>query len=133
VNEKPARSRPNTASEVWPTSGLPAARTVAESCDIDRPRRSTATSTVTGPAGTGAAYTVVSERRLWAAPDPAPPPLPAADPASTTPSARPLPARSPLGLGSRPSSSSMARAAMADMTPPWGTVGQFQPGLTSTR
>jgi hypothetical protein len=33
------------------------------SCDIDRPRRSTPTSIVTGPGRTCAAYTVVTERR----------------------------------------------------------------------
>ena len=61
VNSKPARAWPNTATVVWPASA-PAARAVAMSCDIERPRRRTATSMVTSPAGIMAANTVVCVR-----------------------------------------------------------------------
>ena len=93
VNSNPGWSTPKTARVVWPTPSPPA-RAVARTCDIVRPRRSTSTSTATGPAGTWAANTVVSVRRCWSG---------------------------------RPSSAVMAAAATAAMTPPWGTVGQFQP------
>jgi hypothetical protein len=64
VNSNPGRSAPNTATVAWPDAA-PAARTVALACDIDRPRRSTDTSTVTGPAGTSAAKTVERVRSRW--------------------------------------------------------------------
>jgi hypothetical protein len=69
VSVNPVRGAPNTATVVWPArsrpSSAPAARTVAVSWDIDRPRRRASTSIVTGPAGTAAANTVVSVRRDW--------------------------------------------------------------------
>jgi hypothetical protein len=43
----------------------PGERTSAVAWEIDRPRRSTLTSTVTGPEGTCPANTVVSDRRRW--------------------------------------------------------------------
>ena len=64
------------------------------------PRRSTETSTVTGPAGTWAANTVVIVRSRWA--------------------------------GS-PISAAIAAAVSAVIIPPWGTIGQFHRGSTSTR
>jgi hypothetical protein len=65
VNSKPPRARPNTATVVCPTASVPAARVVAVTCDIVRPRRSTDTSIVTAPAGTAAANTVVCVRSRW--------------------------------------------------------------------
>ena len=46
-----------------PPASSPGFRTVAESCDSERPRRSTATSISSAPAATGAANTVLTERR----------------------------------------------------------------------
>ena len=64
VNSNPAPSGPNTATDVCPTSA-PAARVVATACVARRPWRRTVTSTITGPAGTWAAKTVVIVRRRW--------------------------------------------------------------------
>jgi hypothetical protein len=86
-------------------------RTSARTWDSDRPRRSTVTSISTGPAATGAANTVVSVRSGTSS---------AAAPGSAAPSG---PA----------SSRAIARAVRAAITPPCGTIGQFQSALTSSR
>ena len=61
VNSKPGRTTPNTAMAVCPLVA-PSGRTVAVAWDIVLPRRRTVTSMSTGPGGTWAAKTVVTER-----------------------------------------------------------------------
>jgi hypothetical protein len=65
TNSKPGRRSPKTAIDVAPALS-PGLRTVAASCDIERPRRSTVTSISTGPERTCAAKTVVTERKRCA-------------------------------------------------------------------
>ena len=64
VNSNPWRDVPKTAVETCPLDA-PAGRTVAVAWDIVLPRRSTTTSMSTGPGGTCAANTVVTERNDW--------------------------------------------------------------------
>src|ERR1700730_8849990 len=61
VNLNPGRAVPKTAMAVCP-AWAPSEWTVAVAWDIVRPRRSTETSMSTGPGGTWAANTVVTER-----------------------------------------------------------------------
>ena len=61
VKSKPRRGAPNAAIAVSPASA-PRFRTVAVSCDIERPRRSSATSISTGPAATWPANSTVIVR-----------------------------------------------------------------------
>ena len=100
VNSKPPPSGAEHGDRRVPDVGAAAAHVVATAWVARRPRRSTETSTVTGPAGTWAANTVVTVRSRWA--------------------------------GS-PISAAIAAAVSAVIIPPWGTIGQFQRGSTSTR
>ena len=61
MSSKPRRDAPNTAMAVSPDSA-PTFRTVASSCDIDRPVRRTVTSISTGPVATWPANTADSDR-----------------------------------------------------------------------
>ncbi len=63
VNSYPGRATPKTATAVCPLSAPPG-RTVAVACDIVLPRRNTVTSMSTGPGGTCAANTVVTDRSV---------------------------------------------------------------------
>ncbi len=64
VKSKPRRGAPKAAMAVRPAAA-PGFRTVAESCDIDRPRRRTVTSTSTGPPATWPANMAVIVRSVW--------------------------------------------------------------------
>ncbi len=67
MNVNPDRSWPNAAS-AWKPASAPGARTTADAWDIDRPRRTTSTTTSTSPAGTGLANTPWIERSTWSVP-----------------------------------------------------------------